>query len=52
VTLGGVLLWAPFRWERWFVPLEAWWASVEALGIAAVATFGLSRCLAWLNRDR
>jgi hypothetical protein len=37
VTVLGTLAWVPFRWERWYLPLEPCWAIAEAVGVAAIA---------------
>jgi hypothetical protein len=37
VTVLGTLAWVPFRWERWYLPLEPCWAIAEAMGVAAIA---------------
>jgi hypothetical protein len=33
LALTGILLWTPFDWPRWYLPMSPVWASLESLGI-------------------
>ena len=34
VTLVAVVAWTPFRWRRWYLPLEPCWAVLEGMAVA------------------
>jgi hypothetical protein len=40
-----MILFTPFRWDRWYVTLEPGWGLLQALGVAGI-TLGLSYTMA------